>query len=961
MKKILLSLAVLLGFAVAANAETAVLNFNDAADIKGTKDSSSGNYAPVESFKVGDFSFVCGFDKEGVQNSQKPKLWKYKGTFGKITTEWQVRIFSSAQGWFTITAPEGATMSKIVAYGPSGNLSTSVSVSADSGEVVMDSNSTTKIGTATWTGSASAVKFTASTGKPQIAYMEVTYEKAATPGGDFTASFVPESGQTLKEISTLEVNWNVPCNGIANGNWDMNTLYKKNGEDWTTVENYGPDYNAETGKVSFSFMTVGVDPKPFSTPGEYKFVIPAGKFWLNNVKTADEIMSDWDNPGNSPEVTFLFTIEAGAPVVEPIDFASKIISAYPGEEISAAEYWEGGAVTVQYEMSGAVSLNTACTDAIVMTLDGAPFGNAIKVDSQFLQVMDGSDVAPLAEGSADEEIVSQIGMAFALPEGDATLANGLYEMTIPAGFFNLGGQPNKEYKTSWRVGEAPAQPVDITSLIIAMEPGTEFTPEERWDGSIDVLMQLGAKVEKNTASTAKAVMKRDGGVIGNELAISSDMVMVQTDEASPMADETAPTAISNVALVFLTEEGFTPAAGKYEMTIPEGFFIVNGTPNAAYTKTWTVKKVITGDYGTTPDNGETVTKKIDEFSIEFPNASTVTGVTTGVTVKNEAGTDFAPFGVLPSGNKLTYFYIAGLENGTYTVTIPANTLTVDGTAYAKEISWKFTIAVPEAEKPVINPAEGKVAPTDLDVITITYPAGTTIVVAEDPFVTLSAGMSMTMYTTQLGESANIVKFTRQNSEELAEGDVTFTIYGGAYTVNGTANEMMTFNYTISKAPAIVINKPAITPAEGEISIDEAAKFTLTLADDLKATAVDADVAVSFTRININTPDVHYYTPSLGENGEVILTAMAGDELGAGEYSLVIPEGTFSVGDVKNPEFTYTFTLKTNAIDAVYGDASAFDIYTATGIVVVRNGNADDVNALAPGLYIINGKKVLIRK
>ncbi len=54
--------------------------------------------------------------------------------------------------------------------------------------------------------------------------------------------------------------------------------------------------------------------------------------------------------------------------------------------------------------------------------------------------------------------------------------------------------------------------------------------------------------------------------------------------------------------------------------------------------------------------------------------------------------------------------------------------------------------------------------------------------------------------------------------------------------------------------------------------------------------------------------------------------------------------------------------ETNAVDdiTVDGFSGKVDIYTLTGILVVRHGDIDDFRALAPGYYIVNGRKLLKR-
>ncbi len=67
-----------------------------------------------------------------------------------------------------------------------------------------------------------------------------------------------------------------------------------------------------------------------------------------------------------------------------------------------------------------------------------------------------------------------------------------------------------------------------------------------------------------------------------------------------------------------------------------------------------------------------------------------------------------------------------------------------------------------------------------------------------------------------------------------------------------------------------------------------------------------------------------------------------------------------------PVAKVTFKQGESGIDdiAVDSDASEInchnDIYNMQGICLKRNASSDDINALTPGLYIIGGKKVLVK-
>ncbi len=63
----------------------------------------------------------------------------------------------------------------------------------------------------------------------------------------------------------------------------------------------------------------------------------------------------------------------------------------------------------------------------------------------------------------------------------------------------------------------------------------------------------------------------------------------------------------------------------------------------------------------------------------------------------------------------------------------------------------------------------------------------------------------------------------------------------------------------------------------------------------------------------------------------------------------------------SPELVYNFTFGDPVgINAVMAENGVADVYDVAGRMVVRNANADQVKALNAGIYIINGKKVVVK-
>ena len=84
----------------------------------------------------------------------------------------------------------------------------------------------------------------------------------------------------------------------------------------------------------------------------------------------------------------------------------------------------------------------------------------------------------------------------------------------------------------------------------------------------------------------------------------------------------------------------------------------------------------------------------------------------------------------------------------------------------------------------------------------------------------------------------------------------------------------------------------------------------------------------------------------------------------GTYSFVIPAGAIideNSGNM-NPELSFSYTVSKNVgIDAVGIDkASTFDVYNVNGVRVLRDADASDLNGLEKGIYIVNGRKIVVK-
>lgn len=83
---------------------------------------------------------------------------------------------------------------------------------------------------------------------------------------------------------------------------------------------------------------------------------------------------------------------------------------------------------------------------------------------------------------------------------------------------------------------------------------------------------------------------------------------------------------------------------------------------------------------------------------------------------------------------------------------------------------------------------------------------------------------------------------------------------------------------------------------------------------------------------------------------------------AGTYTLIFPNNTFMLnGEPMNgAQFVYNYTVVPTGVDAIDA-AETYVVYTIDGRLVYNGAEKSAINSLDAGLYIINGKKVMVVK
>ena len=305
------------------------------------------------------------------------------------------------------------------------------------------------------------------------------------------------------------------------------------------------------------------------------------------------------------------------------------------------------------------------------------------------------------------------------------------------------------------------------------------------------------------------------------------------------------------------------------------------------------------------------------------------------------------------------------ENGTYTVVVPEGMFNLDLTAQGFNVKSNreatFNITVDNGDTPMpsinvsINPVPGEVASLkDFDLIfndaneagwgdgfpTLTYPDGTVVKIKNQDI-----GTAWNELTLSLDE------------EITAPGEYILTLPAASVNLDGTPTDKdYSFVYTIAEADN---EKYTVTPEEGNVT-------SLQTIDVI----FDSHSEISFGSGNPSLTDAagNSYTVNEGWGPDWNIlnwaTFTIAEEITAeGTYTLTLPAGHINYEDgssnVKDIKFTWTIGNAT-AISNIFAAEGNVEIYNANGQLVKR-GDASAIKTLAPNkMYIINGKKVIIK-
>ena len=338
------------------------------------------------------------------------------------------------------------------------------------------------------------------------------------------------------------------------------------------------------------------------------------------------------------------------------------------------------------------------------------------------------------------------------------------------------------------------------------------------------------------------------------------------------------------------------------------------------------------------------------------------------------------WGAMGSQSLAMEFSKAYTDGGNYKVVIPAGAVQLAGGIINNEIALNYAIVGAGGEwTAVADPAPGVVA--ELTDILVTFEGASQLSVSPEAgphdfpyYGTVAEDGTVTKVPYSIFawlEGGNKISLGIQNAEEkLSEPGKYAIIIPATYClVDGVAmTEDIRFDYTIEGAQpeyTIVLN-----PADGAtVNGEQLYEITVTF-DGAKAIELNGDQATSLYQLDENgNPIANIYQNMSVEGNVAKFTVM---ELhkpyleAAGTFQFTIPVGMVTITDNndvvgKNKEnIVATYYSNGVGVDTIGVDAKDLNIYTVNGMLIKRNGTYEDVKALEPGIYIINGKKFYVK-
>ena len=198
--------------------------------------------------------------------------------------------------------------------------------------------------------------------------------------------------------------------------------------------------------------------------------------------------------------------------------------------------------------------------------------------------------------------------------------------------------------------------------------------------------------------------------------------------------------------------------------------------------------------------------------------------------------------------------------------------------------------------------------------------------------------------------------------DVSESELT-EVLGGDFRLERligveSAGNHVVLNFQDCKAGGIEANVPYILYFTGENGNCRIAKTAIISNNASSLTFSDGNETVTMAGAQMQTDGMGYYGILVKDNSEAKFTAVGSDNKG-GFYATRCYVKLAS-GNGKTVSTNHLAAGETTGIAAVAQTGKLMDVYTISGQKVASKANASQLRSLKPGVYVINGQKVVVR-
>lgn len=288
-------------------------------------------------------------------------------------------------------------------------------------------------------------------------------------------------------------------------------------------------------------------------------------------------------------------------------------------------------------------------------------------------------------------------------------------------------------------------------------------------------------------------------------------------------------------------------------------------------------------------------------------------------------------------------------DGKYEMVIPGGYVTVNGLPN-KEFRKTWTMTTSPFDEMQLTPSDGDIVTKEINEISIYFP-NSTMVICEENAVSVKNEKGEEMAIEYISDEGQYVDIHLVSP--LANGQYTVTVAADKLMVDGVYNKDREISWKFTVDVPYV---GELYPPKGHVTIADLAVVTMTYPDDVVLTVGgNPDVLLRVSGVETK------YNVEIGETPNVVVfkrVPYTTDKVTVVKF--IVGEDSYKINGKPNDRFEVNYWLDPMSVDAIISGSEKVTVHTLDGILLDDDATAEEIDALAPGIYLINGKKILVK-